>query len=303
MTRLLLKHLGLGLIVVFAAISLTFVLVRLSGDPTSIILPQEATEEQRAALRTSLGLDLPILEQYFSYLAGAVTGDFGASYFDSASVSSIVLRYLPNTALLAAASFITTLLLAIPLGALAAIRRGGAIDRAVQFVSVFGNSIPTFWAAILLLQVFAAKLHWFPTYGTGSAAHLVLPTVTLALYLFPTIARLTRSSVIEILPAVYVKTARSKGLGEFRVVTVHVMRNALVPVVALSGLQLGALLGGAVLTETVFSWPGIGTLVINSISRSDFPVVQGIVAYVAMIFAVVTVLTEVVIRQINPRLR
>ena len=131
----------------------------------------------------------------------------------------------------------------------------------------------------------------------------MLPTVTLAIYLFPTIARLTRSSVIEILPAVYVKTARSKGLSEFRVVTVHVMRNALVPVVALSGLQLGALLGGAVLTETVFAWPGIGTLVINSISRSDFPVVQGIVAYVAVIFAVVTVLTEVVIRQVNPRLR
>lgn len=303
MTRLLLKHLALGLIVVFAAISLTFALVRLSGDPTSIILPQEATAEQRADLRSSLGLDRPILEQYISYVAGAVQGNFGTSYFDSSSVSSIVWRYLPNTALLAAASFITTLVLAIPLGTLAAIRRGGLIDRVVQFVSVLGNSIPTFWAAILLLQVFAAKLHWFPTYGTGGLANLVLPTVTLAIYLFPTIARLTRSSVIEILPAVYVKTARSKGLSEFRVVTVHVMRNALVPVVALSGLQLGALLGGAVLTETVFAWPGIGTLVINSISRSDFPVVQGIVAYVAVIFAVVTVLTEVVIRQVNPRLR
>ena len=303
MIRLVGKHILLGIIVVFAAITLTFVLVRLSGDPTSLILPQDATAEQRFQLRSSLGLDQPAWDQYRSYVYGAIHGDFGKSYFDSASVSTIVWRFLPNTALLALTSFIVTILLAVPLGTLAAIRRGGMLDLGVQFVSVLGNSTPSFWSAILLLQFLAVKAGWFPTYGTAGAASLVLPTANLVFFLFPSIARLTRSSVLDVIPSRYVNTARAKGLRESRVVIVHVLRNSMVPVLALAGLQLGHLLGGAVLTETVFAWPGIGTLAVRSISRSDFPVVQGIVVYVAVIFAIVTVITEVLVRKANPKLR
>ncbi|GAA1241133.1 ABC transporter permease [Janibacter melonis] len=297
------KHVGIGLLVVFGALTLTFILVRMSGDPSALILPQDASSEQRELLREELGVNQPMVQQYISYLAGAVRGDLGNSYFDSDSVSSIVLRYLPNTAILAASSFVVTLIFAVPLGTLAAIRRGGLLDRAVQAVAVLGNSIPSFWSALLLLQVFAVKLGWFPTYGTAGALSLVLPTVNLALFLFPTMARLTRSSVIDVLPMPYVETARTRGASEPRVITVHVLRNALLPVLALGGLQIGGLLGGAVLTETVFAWPGIGSLAVQSISRSDFPVVQGIVVYVAVIFAVVTVITEIMSRLANPRLR
>ncbi|MEU6658501.1 ABC transporter permease [Streptomyces sp. NPDC046821] len=303
MTRLLVKHIAIGLLVVFGALTLTFVLVRMSGDPTGLILPQDAGAAQRAQLRAQLGIDKPLLAQYFSYLGGAVRGDLGKSYFDSSSVSAVVLRYLPNTAILAASSFVLTVLVAVPLGTLAAMGRGGVLDRVVQAVAVVGNSVPSFWSGLLLLQVFAVTLGWLPTFGTAGVASLVLPSVNLMLYLFPNMARLTRASVLNVLPMPYVDTARTKGASERRVMTVHVLRNALLPVLALGGVQFGSLLGGAVLTETVFAWPGIGTLAVHSISRSDFPVVQGIVVYVAVIFAVVTVLTEVLARAANPRLR
>ena len=303
MIRVIGKHTALGLLVVFTAITLTFALVRVSGDPTSIILPQDATDAQRVALRQSLGLDQPVLEQYFRYLGGAVHGNFGASYFDAEPVSGIVWHFLPNTLLLAASSFLLTIALAVPLGTLAAVWRGGYLDRMVQVVSVLGNSMPSFWSAVLLLQFLAVRLGWFPTYGNQGPASLVLPTVNLTLFFFPTIARLTRSAVLDVLPANYVTTARAKGLTDRRILLVHVIRNASVPVLALLGLQLGSLLGGAVLTEAVFAWPGIGTLAVRSIGRSDFPVVQGIVAYVAVIFAIVTPCTEILIRRVNPKLR
>ncbi|MDA3626346.1 ABC transporter permease [Saccharopolyspora oryzae] len=303
MTKLLVKHIAIGIVVIFGALTLTFVLARMSGDPTGLILPQDASAEQRAQLRSQLGIDRPLLEQYLAYLGGAVRGDLGDSYFDSSSVSAVVLRYLPNTAILAVSSFVLTVLVAVPLGTLAAVRRGGVLDRLVQAVAVVGNSVPAFWSGLLLLQVFAVNLGWLPTFGTVGVASLILPTVNLMLFLFPQMARLTRASVLDVLPMPYVDTARTKGAGEFRVLTVHVLRNGLLPVLALGGVQFGSLFGGAVLTETVFAWPGIGTLAVRSISRSDFPVVQGIVVYVAVIFAIVTVLTEVLARAANPRLR
>lgn len=304
MMRLILKHSLLGLMVVIGAVTLTFLLARFNGDPTSLILPQDATEEQHQQLRHNLGLDRPVLHQYVQYVRQALGGDLGSSYFDSSSVSSTVLHYLPNTVILATAAFACTLLVAIPLGTFAAIRRDGMVDRIILAVGVVGNSIPSFWSALLLIQIFAVGLGWFPTYGASSGLKsLILPTMNLVLFMFPAMSRLTRSSVLQVLPAPYISTARSKGLSETRIVLVHVLRNALVPVLALAGLQLGNLFGGAVLTETVFAWPGIGTLAVHAISRNDFPIVQGIVVYVAVIFAVVTLLVEVLIRFIDPRLR
>lgn len=303
MIHLIGKQLLLGLCVVASAITLTFFMVRLSGDPTTQILPQDATAEQRVALQRELGLDQPVSVQYFRYLAGAVRGDFGESYFDGDTVTSIIMRRLPNTALLAGASLAVALAFAIPLGVLAATRRGGLLDRSVQVISVIGASVPSFWMALLMIQIFAVGLGWFPTYGIGSWQNLVLPTATLALYVFPGVTRLTRSSMLEVLPSGYVSAARAKGMPERRVIFRTVMRNGIVPVLALIALEIGTLFGGAVLTETVFSWPGIGRLAIESIQRRDYPIIQGVVAYVAVIFASITVLVEIVIRLVNPRLR
>jgi peptide/nickel transport system permease protein len=303
MIQLIGKQILLGLCVVITAITLTFFMVRLSGDPTTQILPEDATAAQRTALQRELGLDLPVPLQYAKYISGAAHGDFGKSYFDGDTVTAIIMRRLPNTALLAGASLAVALALAIPLGVLAATRRGGLLDRTVQVVSVIGASVPSFWMALLMIQIFAVGLGWFPTYGIGSWQNLVLPTLTLALYVFPSVTRLTRSSMLEVLPSGYVNAARAKGMPERRVIFRTVMRNGIVPVLALIALEIGTLFGGAVLTETVFSWPGIGRLAIESIQRRDYPIIQGVVAYVAVIFAFITVLVEIVIRMVNPRLR
>lgn len=301
--QVFLRQAVLGILVVLSALTLTFVLVRLSGDPTSIILPQDATEAQRALLRERLGLDRSLMTQYLAYLGNAVTGDFGRSYFDSESVTSIVMRHLPNTLMLAGASLVIACLFALPLGVMAAVWRDGAVDRFVQVAAVIGASMPSFWVGLLLIQVFAVGFNLFPTYGTGSAAHLALPALTLAIYAFPSLARLTRSSMLEVLPQSYVMAARAKGMPESRVISRTVLRNGMVPVLTLLALEIGNLIGGAVLTETVFAWEGIGRLAITSIQRRDFPVVQGVVAYVAVGFVIVTFAAEVAIRFVNPRLR
>ncbi|WP_432970112.1 ABC transporter permease [Dactylosporangium sp. CA-233914] len=303
MKRLILNQVLAGFCVVLGALTLVFFMVRLGSDPTAIILPQDAPESARVSLRAELGLDRPLAVQYFDFVLKALRGDLGTSYFDSTPVSKVVLQYLPNTLMLAGTSFVVTLLIAIPLGTLAAVRRGRAIDSFVQAAAVFGTSIPGFWSGLMLLQVFAVGLGWFPTYGSTGPSSIVLPTACLVIFLFPTIARLTRSSVLETLSQPYVETARAKGAGEFRVVAIHVMRNALIPIVVLAGIQLGGLLGGAVITEAVFAWPGIGTLAIQSISRSDYPVVQGVVIYASLIYVAESVVTEILAASINPRLR
>jgi peptide/nickel transport system permease protein len=302
-TRVFLRQFVLGILVVVSALTLTFILVRLSGDPTSIILPQDATEAQREVLRQQLGLNDSLPVQFLKYLGNAAVGDFGRSYFDSETVTSIVMRHLPNTLTLAAASLTIACLLALPLGVLAAVWRGGFIDRLVQVTAVIGASMPSFWVGLLFIQIFAVGLNLLPTYGTGSLAHLVLPAATLAVYAFPSLARLTRSSMLEVLPQSYVTAARAKGMPESRVIGRTVLRNGMVPVLTLLALEIGNLIGGAVLTETVFAWEGIGRLAITSIQRRDFPVVQGVVAYVALGFVLVTFLAEIAVRLVNPKLR
>ncbi len=303
MLRLIAKQIALGLLVVLTAVTLTFAMVRISGDPTSIILPQDATAAQREALRRDLGLDRPVAEQYLRYLLDAARGNFGQSYFDGDSVSAIIARQLPNTLALAGTSLVLIVLLAVPLGVMAAVWRGGVLDRAVQVTSVAGAAMPSFWLGLLLIQVFAVELDWFPTYGIGGVDHLVLPAFTLALYVFPRVARLTRSSMLDVLPSGFITAARAKGMPEHRVIFRTLLRNGLVPVLALLALEIGTLFGGAVLTETVFSWPGIGRLAVGSIQRRDFPVVQGIVAYVAVMFVAITVLAEIAMRVAYPKLR
>lgn len=292
-----------GILVIFMALTLTFLLVRISGDPTSLILSEDASQAQRDLLRSQLGLDLPLWQQYLTYLGNALQGDFGKSYFSNEAVSDIVLRHLPNTLILGFAALALAAFTAIPLGLASAVWRGGLIDRMVQVVAVMGSAMPSFWIGLMLIQIFAVGLNLFPTYGTGGPAHLVLPAVTLALFAFPSMSRLTRSSMLDVLPQPYVMVARAKGMPESRVISRTVLRNGIVPVVTLMALELGNLVGGAVLTETVFSWEGIGRLAVTSIQRRDFPVVQGVVAYVAFGFVLITILADVAIRIINPRMR
>jgi len=278
-------------------------LVRFSGDPVSLLLPEDAPKAQVELLRAKLGLDQPLLVQFGHFLKSAATGDMGRSYFEEASVGKIITTHLGSTLILAGVSFLASAIIAIPAGIYAAVHPGSLGDRLLQITAVMFSSIPTFWLGLLLVQFFALYLNWVPTYGAGTWANLVLPAATLTLISIPGLARLTRSSMLEVLPLNFVQAARAKGMPESRVIGRVALRNALVPIITLLTLEIGHLLGGAVVTETVFAWPGIGHLTMVSLQRRDFPIVQGIVVYVSVIFIAITILNEVLIRIASPRLR
>ncbi|MGO4388932.1 ABC transporter permease [Microvirga sp. 2YAF29] len=303
MIRVAFRQILQGIIVIWIVLSATFVLVRLSGDPVAILLPEDAPQEAITLLNAKLGLDRPIHVQYLNFLASAITGDMGQSYFEGSSVGDVIGRHMGNTLLLASVAFVASVLIAIPTGIYAAVFPGSLGDRLLQMSAVVFSSIPAFWLALLLVQLFALYLNWLPTYGTGSWRHLILPAATLTLISVPSLARLTRSSLLEVLPLNYVQASRAKGMPEKRVIGRVVLRNALVPIITLLTLEIGALLGGAVVTETVFSWPGIGHLTVVSLQRRDFPIVQGVVVYVSIIFVMITILNELLIRLASPRLR
>jgi peptide/nickel transport system permease protein len=303
MIRHILRTLLFGLGVVLTAVIGTFLLIRLAGSPEYFLLPPDATEDQREQVRAALGLNEPLIVQFGKYLLGLLRGDMGRSYFDNAPVADIIGRHAEATFQLAAASFVLILVVSLGLGTLSALKRGRLLDRVTQVGSVFAASMPTFWVGILLIQVFALGLGILPSFGRTHPLAIVLPAVTLMLTVAPALTRVTRSSMVDVLNEPYVATARAKGMPESRVISRTVLRNGLSPVVALLALDLGNLLGGAVLTETVFSWPGIGWLVVQSVSRRDFPVVQGVVVYVAVIFVIVTLVAELLSQLIDPRRR
>lgn len=303
MVRVIYRQLLQGLLVILIVLTATFVLVRLSGDPVSVLLPENPSQEAIDLLQKKLGLDRPLYVQYVSFLTSALTGDMGQSYFEGASVSDIIGRHLGNTLLLASVAFVASIIIAIPTGIYAAVYPGSFGDRLLQVTAVVFSSIPAFWLALLLVQFFALYLNWLPTYGTGTWWHLLLPAATLTLISIPSLARLTRSSLLEVLPLNYVQASRAKGMPEQRVILRVALRNALVPIITLLTLEIGSLLGGAVVTETVFSWPGIGQLTVVSLQRRDFPIVQGVVIYVSIIFVLITILNELLIRLASPRLR
>ncbi|TCP45427.1 peptide/nickel transport system permease protein [Tamaricihabitans halophyticus] len=295
--------LGTALIVLFCVATVSFFLVRLSGDPVKLLLPPEATVEQEATLRASLGLDRPLLVQYLDYLAGLPKLDFGTSLFYDQPVAEVLFGRLPATLLLAGAAMVVCLLIAIPAGIIAALRRGRATDSGVMAGVLIGQSTPPFWVGILLILVFAVQFQVLPASGYGTFAHLILPAITLAVYSVAVIARLLRSSLIDVLGSDYIRTARAKGLGPRGVIVGHGLRNASLPVVTVIGLELGSLLGGAILTEQVFSWPGIGRLTVEAITNRDFPLVQASVLFFAAAFVVVNLLVDVSYTLLDPRVR
>lgn len=304
MGRLLLRRLVSTAGVVLGVAVLVFLLIHLiPGDPVDVMLGEAAQPADRAALRQSLGLDLPLHVQLFNYLDGLLHLDLGRSLHSQRPILDLLAERLPATVELALAALAVTLLLAVPLGLVAAARHDTAWDHGAMTFSLLGVSIPNFWMGPLLILVFALGLGWFPVSGREGAGAVVLPALTLGTSLAAILARMIRSSVLEVLGEDFIRTAYAKGLSRRQVLIRHALPNALLPVITVLGLQLGTLLAGAVITETVFSWPGIGLLTIEAIQTRDYPVVQACVLLIALTYVVVNMLTDLLYALIDPRIR
>jgi peptide/nickel transport system permease protein/oligopeptide transport system permease protein len=295
----------LAMIPVLIGISLLlfFMLRMLPGDPAQVLAGQMASPEEIDTIRRQLGLDRPIYEQYLSYLSRLAHLDLGRSARTQNPVIEEVWARLPNTMLLAVAAISMACLFGIPAGVISAMRPYTWVDYLVTMASLFGISMPVFWLGIMLVVVFSVILKWLPAGGTGSWQHVVLPSVTLASFVVAFIARMTRSTMLETLQQDYTTTARSKGLRENTVVIKHALKNALIPIVTVVGLQFGLLLGGAVLTETVFAWPGIGRLIVDSILARDYPVIQGTILVFGLLYILVNLAVDLLYAVIDPRIR
>lgn len=279
-------------------------MVRVSGDPVTLLLPEDAPPEQVAQLRESLGLDRPLPEQYARFLRDLLRGDFGTSIrYRGQAALPVVLERLPATLELAAASILVAVLISLPLGILAATRRGRLPDYGATSFAVLGQAMPNFWLGIMLILVFGVHLRWFPVSGRGTTAHLVLPALTLGTALAALLMRLLRSTMLEVLSQDFVRTARAKGLRERVVLFKHAIRNALIAYVTVLGLQVATLMAGAVVTEQVFAWPGIGLLAIQAINIRDMAVVQTVVIVVALIVMVANLLVDLLYALIDPRIQ
>ncbi|OOZ75689.1 glutathione ABC transporter permease GsiC [Solemya velum gill symbiont] len=291
------------LLTLIGVVTLVFFLIHLiPGDPVEAMLGDSARVADREALHHKLGLDQPLAVQYSDYIKSILQLDLGTSLRNQQSVSSLLLERLPATAWLAFAALLIAVTIAVPLGVIAARRQGSAWDTGAMMVSLFGVSMPNFWLGPMLILLFSLWLGWTPVSGMESFWSIILPAVTLGASLAAVLARMVRSSLLETLGEDYVRTALAKGLDESTVVWRHALRNAMLPVITLLGLQLGALLGGAVITETVFSWPGIGSLMVEAIQQRDYPVVQGCVLLIALIYVLVNAGTDLVYRMVDPRI-
>ena len=291
------------IVALWSVVTVVFIVMRLSGDPVPLLLPPDAPIAEINRVRTEMGLDRPILVQYGVFIRQAIRGDFGRSIHFRVSAMLVVWERVPATVQLALASFLCAVVVAIHAGILSAIKRGSPCDNAIMGVALVGQAAPTFYIGIMLILVFSLWLGFFPTGGRGDWRHVVLPAVTLGAFAMASIARITRSDVLEILSADFIRTARAKGLPEFWTIAKHTMKNAAIPIVTIVGLQFGNLLGGAVVTETIFSWPGIGRLAIQSIYNRDYPIVQACVFLTAAMFVVLNFLVDVTYGILDPRIR
>ena len=309
MWKYILKRLLMMIPVLLGVTFLVFFIMNMTpGDPAAIILGDQATPEAIAQLREELGLNDPLLLRYVRYIVDMLHGDFGESYKNGISVASQVLDKFPNTAILAICGIFVALAIGIPVGIISARKQYSALDNVSMVLSLIGVSMPVFWLGLLLSLLFALKLGWFPSQGMGSGflpllRSLVLPAITLGTGSAATVARMTRSSMLEVIRQDYISTARSKGLSEKVITKRHMFRNALIPIVTAVGLQFGHLLGGAMLTETVFSWPGLGRLMIDSLNSKDIPMVLGSVLFMTIMFSFVNLFIDIVYAFIDPRIK
>ncbi len=303
MKSYILHRLFQALIVVWGISLITFSLLHLFRDPALILLPPEASKEDVQLLRKEMGLDRPLAVRYVKFLSGMVRGDFGKSFVTQRPALGLVLERMPMTLWLAASGLLLAIIISIPLGVLAAVRRNRLADHSASIFAVLGQAMPLFWLDIMLIIIFAVKLRLLPASGAGSFKHIILPAAGIAVSLLPILMRLTRSRMIEILSQDYIRTARAKGLRERTVLFRHALQNALIPVVTILGFQFGMLLGGAVITETIFAWPGVASLVVDSIFNSDFPVVQAAVALFALLIVLANLITDITVAWLDPKTR
>jgi peptide/nickel transport system permease protein len=303
MLRYLTRRLLAAAITLIGVSVIVFLLMHLlPGDPARLMAGMNAPEDQVILLRTQLGLDQPIPVQYWRFFANLVRGDLGTSLRSSAPVASEILGRMPWTILLAFLSTALAIAIGIPAGMIAAQWRNSIPDYLVSLVTLFGISMPVYWLGLMLIILLAVQMHWLPAGGNEGPASVVLPTLTLAAFSVALIARMTRSSMLEVLGQDYLRTARAKGLGEQSIIYRHALKNAFIPIITVIGLQLGMLLSGSVLTESVFGWPGIGLLLVDSIFARDYPVVQGVVMVFAIIFTLLNILVDIIYAYLDPRI-
>jgi ABC-type dipeptide/oligopeptide/nickel transport system permease component len=303
MLGFVLKRLGLALLVALTVSLISFTLLRLSGDVASAIAGEGARAEDIELVRKTYGLDRPLVVQYLDWLWRTVRGDFGQSLYFKTDVIGLVIEKLPTTLWLGLFSILFALAVSIPLGVLAAVFANSWIDRLALGIAVFGQALPNFFFALILIMLFSIQLRWLPVSGSGTWAHFVMPTIALGYYVAPAFMRLTRAGMVEVLSADYIRTARAKGLPARTVIFKHALRNAVVPVVALAAVQLGFLLGGSVVIETIFALDGLGFLAYESISHRDFPVTQAVVMLLSVFYVLLTLAADIANAWLDPRMR
>jgi ABC-type dipeptide/oligopeptide/nickel transport system permease component len=312
MTHYLFRRLWQSLLVLFGISLIVFILLHLSGDPAVLMMPPDATKEDLENFRKLMGFNDPLFvnwppwrivsdTQYGRFLGGVVRGDFGNSFRHQQPALGLVLERMPATIQLTLAAMGIAVSVAIPVGILSAVKRNTSVDHLGMLLALLGQSMPVYWLGIMFILLFAVRLSLFPAFGSGTWHHLVLPAVTLGAFSMARIARLTRSGMLEVLGQEYIRTARAKGLRDLTVILKHGLKNAAIPVITVIGLDLGTLLGGAVITETIFAWPGVGRLAVQAIANRDYPVVQAAVFLLAAIFVLINFLVDVLYSYVDPR--
>lgn len=303
MNRYVLKRLLQAFLVLLGVSFATFIVSHLTGDPVALMAPENASREEKEQLRQFLGLDKPIAEQYLTFITQAVQGNLGYSFVQRSKVLDLVMERLPATLELALVSFLLSLVIAVPLGIIIALKRNTVWDFVVTALAMIGQAAPGFWIGLMLIIVFAVELKLLPVSGSGGLEYIVLPAVTLALQSAARLTRLVRASMLEVLGSDYIRTARAKGMRNYVVLWVHTFRNAMIPVVTMAGLEFAELISGAFITETIFAWPGIGRLAVNAVYQRDFPVVQGVVLVAAAGFVLVNLVVDMLYAAIDPRVK
>jgi ABC-type dipeptide/oligopeptide/nickel transport system permease component len=302
-TEYVIRRLALSGVAMLGVITIVFLLLHVSGDPATLLVSQDATQQDIDRIREAYGLDQPLSVQYARFVARVVRGDLGFSYRQGLPVGELLVERLRATFELALAGLAVAVLLGVPLGLIAAARRGSAVDTAAMTVALLGTSVPSFWLGLLLIIVFGVQLGWLPVSGYGSLQHLLMPAFVLGGFYAAQISRLTRTSLLEVLAQDFVRTARAKGLAARSVLLKHVLRNAALPVLTVLGLDFGRMLGGAVVVETIFAWPGMGRLAVQAVLGRDFPVVQGAAIMGAVVFLAVSLMIDLLYGWVDPRLR
>lgn len=303
MAQFLLQRLTISLLVAITVSIIGFSLLRLSGDLAAELAGEDATQEEIAQVAKAYGLDRPFHIQYLDWVGKALQGDLGRSLFTNEPVLELIITRLPVTVQLATYSLILALLVALPLGVLAAMKQNTWIDRLSLSIAVFGQAIPSFWFALLMILFFGVILRWLPISGTDTWRHFIMPTITLSTFAMPQFMRLTRTGMLDVLESDFIRTARAKGLSPIIVLWKHALRNAVLPVVSLAAVAFGFLLGGSFIVESIFAVNGVGFLALESIIRQDFPVVQSIVVFISFVYIVLTLLSDLINAQLDPRIR